>query len=69
MKLCVTEPDFLNNKKKKKKKRTKIWENGPPKIAPKQVILSLLKKLVINCYLSCYVMKIYNNKKNHFKKY
>ena len=69
MKLCVTEPDFLNKKKKKKKKKTKKGENEPQKIAPKQVILSLLKKLVINCYLSCYVMKIYNNKKNHFKKY
>ena len=68
MKLCVTEPDFLN-KKKKKKKKPKKWKNGQQKIPQKQVILSLLKKLVINCYLSCYVMKIYNNKKNHFKKY
>ena len=53
MKLCVTEPDFLE-----KGFCPKNWGNGL-KVSQKQGFLNLLKNVVINFYWICSLMKIY----------
>ena len=47
MKLCVTEPDFLNNKKKKKKKKKKNQNLGKwtTKNCPKTGYFKFIEKI------------------------
>ena len=55
MKLCVTEPDFLENIFLPPK-LGKLTKNGL-----KTGVLNLLKNLVVNFYGICLIMKIYIN--------